>query len=438
VKLAALALSAAVAACHALPAFEAGAAAVEITPPVETWEDRNGNGRRDEAEPFHDLNANGRWDPVWMAGFDTGKAAAGVHDPLWARALVIRVGDRRAAIVALDLVGMLNFRVRAIRERIERELGIPSDHVILAFTHNHSGPDTLGLWGALPGLSGLDSQYLKFLEDRALEAVRAARDRLRPADISTAEAPIEGWIGDSRPPEIKNETATALLLREPAGAPIAILAGVACHPEGIGRKNRQITSDFPHGLRERLEREYPGALAIYVSSDLGSLQSPRPKKRSWEGIQEMGTAIADRAIEALRAAPRDVPRTLSARRIEFDFRLDNPIFRAAWKAGVFGKDPPGIREEGGIVLLRTDVTALRLGEIVLVTVPGELAPELGREARGLIHARHPWLIGLGNDEVGYIFRKEDWTRGEYEETMSLGPETGPTLMEQLRRLLSEF
>lgn len=417
-------------------AFLAGASAVEITPELERFEDRDGDGRRGKDEPFEDRNGNGKWDPVWMAGFDLNRPALDVHDPLWARALALRFGNRTVLLIACDLIGVLHHRARQIRNRIGRELGIPESHVILHSTHNHSGPDTLGLWGPLPLATGLSPDYLSRLENHCVEAARRAIESLRPARMACGHVRVPGWFRDSRKPVFIDERVGWMLFRGTDEKPIAIAAFAGCHPEGIGRKNRHLTSDFPHFFRRSLEKEFPGAVALFVASDLGALISPALKKKGWEGIEEMGRALAEALLPALRTADPQEPGRLVLRSAEFEFPMDNPWFRAGIQAGTFGPVHEGLRKEGDRYFLRSSVTAVRIGSALLVTVPGELAPELGQEISSMVPHHPVFLIGLGNDEVGYILRKEDWDPKQYEEKMSLGPETAPKLMEELRNLLA--
>ena len=56
--------------------FRAGAAAVDITPDGD----------------------------VWLAGFDPERRSDGVHDPLYARALVLQRGELNLVLVAIDAV----------------------------------------------------------------------------------------------------------------------------------------------------------------------------------------------------------------------------------------------------------------------------------------------------------------------------------------------
>ena len=79
--------------------------------------------------------------------------ATGVHDPLQARAAVLRHGGRKVALVSVDLVGFFYPNVVNVRDRL------PGFHyVLVSSTHNHEGPDTLGLWGASAFTSGTPSE----------------------------------------------------------------------------------------------------------------------------------------------------------------------------------------------------------------------------------------------------------------------------------------
>ena len=89
-------------------------------------------------------------------------------------------------------------------------------------------------------------------------------------------------------------------------------------------------------------------------------------------------------------------------------------------------------------MLRSEVVAVRMGGVAWVTVPGEALPEVGGEIRGLLEAPVGFVIGLGQDEIGYILPKEAFDPKKYEESMSLGPRTAPTLLDALKPLLKGF
>lgn len=178
-----------------------GAAKVAITPAVETWTDTDGNGAHNDDEPFDDLNGNGQWDGVWLAGFGNARAATSVHDDVWARALVLEQGDVSIGLLALDLVGFFHDDVLAIRQAA-RDAGLPFDHVVVATTHNHQGPDTMGIWGPATGISGYDAAYVQRLRERAVQALKEAHAAARPATLRFAQTEAPELVNDTRLPKV--------------------------------------------------------------------------------------------------------------------------------------------------------------------------------------------------------------------------------------------
>ena len=128
--------------------YRMGFAKQKITPTVtETWNDVDGDAhyREENGDTFNDTNGNGKFDAIWIAGFHNGKPAQGVHDDVWARAVVMDDGTTRMALVALDAVGFMYTDVVDIREMVPAELEI--DYVLIASTHTHESNDLIGIWG---------------------------------------------------------------------------------------------------------------------------------------------------------------------------------------------------------------------------------------------------------------------------------------------------
>ena len=266
-------------------------------------------------------------DPIFMAGFSNDRHATGVHDPLWGRGVVLESGDTKIAMVTLDVVGYFNNEVQTIRSLVDPARGF--DTIIVSSTHNHEGPDTMGLWGPDETTTGVDEGYLDFVNDAVVECVEQADDGLVPAAVKFATGDTLGaslgeeWpdlVADGKvleeltidlsffgmgivetegdPGPILNPSVPVMQLRRyvPArerfreilrwvfhGGPfpdlrplretLATVVNYASHPESLGSDNTLITSDFPHAMRETLEAIY-GGVAIYVSADLGVLQGP--------------------------------------------------------------------------------------------------------------------------------------------------------------------
>ena len=116
---------------------------------------------------------------VFLAGYAPNRPnTGGVHDDIWARALVVQVGNERIAIVVCDLLGLLRDDVQRIRQQVK---SVPPNRVMVLCTHVHSAPDTIGLWGPTPTQSGRDNEYVNFVIETVAKTVDEAASKLQPA-----------------------------------------------------------------------------------------------------------------------------------------------------------------------------------------------------------------------------------------------------------------
>jgi hypothetical protein len=249
----------------------------------------------------------------------------------------------------------------------------------------------------------------------------------------------EGRIVDAR------LTTMQFIKREPnAGNDYEVLATMvnfASHPESLGSGNRLITSDFPHFARERLEAEY-GGIAIWVTADLGVLQGPLDidvldpvtdlpaERRTFRFAEVHGTQLAERVIAAIDVDEDgdDAPAISFLRTTPVAVPLDNPFFRLGVAVGVLntrrslytdgmpdssvGKPFPAPFDWIPQALgddVHTEVGAMRIGNSSFAVVPTELDPQRGEVYReAMIGADHTFIIGLGNDHIGYHVPFDKW------------------------------
>ena len=124
---------------------------------------------------------------VYIAGFGHDRKATALHDPIMARAVVLAHEKQKIALVCVDVVGLFLPTVENVRAELP---GFA--YVLVSSTHNHEGPDTLGLWGSNPFVSGADPEYLKKVETGIVKAVKDAEAALKPV---TAKI---GTVGSTR------------------------------------------------------------------------------------------------------------------------------------------------------------------------------------------------------------------------------------------------
>src|SRR5688572_13043147 len=124
-----------------------------------------------------------------LAGYYEHRAAAGVHDDLYAKAIVIERDGVKVALVVCDLLTLPRNTIDEARRLIAERPGIPADRVMISATHTHTGPIVRGPSGEDP-LKGDDADqtvaYARALPERIARAVRDADARLVPAAASAA------------------------------------------------------------------------------------------------------------------------------------------------------------------------------------------------------------------------------------------------------------
>lgn len=212
---------------------------------------------------------------VYMAGYGQNRVATGVHDDLYARCLALGTGDQTLVVCAADLIGLFNDDVVKIREMVKVQAPQVT-HLIVASTHDHEGPDTMGLWGPGPLQSGIDENYMVWLRERiAQTAVEAARS-MQPARLTLGrdDHPLLALLqSDSRPPYVKDPYLFVMHLAAASNAkPIANLINWSDHPETLGGKNTEITADYPHWLCQYVQAHL-GGTAIFLNGSIGGLLS---------------------------------------------------------------------------------------------------------------------------------------------------------------------
>ena len=509
----------------------AGAAAVDITPPCfESWVDLDDDAEMDDGEDFLDCGCDricpddegytaadegegdGEFQAVWMAGFQNNRPAQGVRDPVWARSIVLEQDDLRIGIVTLDLVGWMHPEVESIREAAA-DLGF--DHITVLSTHTHEGPDTLGLWGRTETRSGFAPEYREFVVESAVDSLDEALADSREVgelvvgsvDGSTyAEIGILNVLQDKRDPKAVDVNLSAAILRDTGGETIATLAHFGNHPEAMADENGLITSDYVHAMREGLEdgveydaysRDGYGGVAIFLTGTVGGMMTPlgithtdpdgvERREYTFEKTDAIGRTKAEWAMDAIESGETVTDANLAFAQSVFELPVENWGFQAMFITGILTRDTYSYDDsipidDDNVPHVRTEIDLIRLGPIEILTLPGEVLPELavggydgsrigttlhdlvdesnefppdlslapeGPYWKEMLPGNHRWILNLANDEIGYIIppfqfeldEAQPWFEepggDHYEETRSLGIDTAPLLDAEIQELLA--
>lgn len=378
--------------------------------------------------------------PVYLAGFGNNRRAEFVHDDLTVRALSLHTNETTLVLCALDLVGFFRPDVQDVLASLkvsETFRGL-KPHVIIASTHTHHGPDTMGLWGKDDKTRGVDADYMASLKSKILDTILASLIDPKPATVKSTCIHVPGLAKNARDPEIVDDELTLAQFLDTEHCPLATLMVFPCHPEVLWEHNPHITADYPGYLRDEVER-VTGAPCIFFSGALGGMLTPDVQDHSFEEAEFMGKKLAGAGLKALASVSSEQLSIISFQKKEIQVKLTNILYKIAFMRKLL----PDVRVKGRVT---TEVNLIKIGDLWLATVPGEMLPKLGLALKTSLReagAKVPGVIGLANDELGYILPAEDFKYplnplnpgAHYEETNSISKEIGPKVMDAMRSLL---
>jgi neutral ceramidase len=362
------------------------------------------------------------------------RSVTGVRDPLRAGVLILDDGQTKAAIVTLDTIGAWENMVLEARRRIEAETGVLAANIMIAASHNHSGPafDEHRDWA-------MD------LLNRLADAAKEAANNMRTVSIGYGEDRIGFGINrrkviDGRAvlrlnPDGPNDPRVKVLRFDDGKSltPHAVLMHAVCHPCFFTWGDRG-SAPYPNGF-PKMSADYPGEAQSFVEMVYGQETSalflqgcagdirPNLPGYPYRCADEADIQWAGRDLGAAvtRALSQSVIREkLGQRESFYQIRVANELV-----------DLPGKEQS-----VRAELMAIKVGPFLFLTMPGEPMVEYGFKLEEAIADRAiPIVVGYANGNIGYIATAEAHTEGGYEPNQSpLKPEAEAIILAKLGEL----
>ena len=271
--------------------------------------------------------------PYPMSGYYFERLSTGLKDPLHAKALVLRQGDAAAAIVCCDLIVIATDLTDLVRERVEKETGIPGAHVMLAATHTHTGPDyTKELFQHVTGRKPASERepYVPRLVEGIVGAVKRADaaavevrawsgGALQGTPISfnrrflMADGSVRTWAkvdtpGAIRPAGPIDAEAGIVRFDGPDGKARAVLSSFALHLDTVG--GTEWSADFPFFVEREVRDALGGqVVSLFGNGCCGNINHVDPAKAEANKTDFIGSSLGKTIVAGLAGlAPLDAPR----------------------------------------------------------------------------------------------------------------------------------
>jgi len=395
--------------------LNAGAARRTVTPP--TW------------VPYLTSSGNGTCAPF-----------EGVHDDLHARALVLDDGAQAVAVLAVDSIGYDNAILgpgrdftRELRERVASATGLAEDALMLAATHAHSTPETIGLtpFRETPGVPEWVEAHL---EDLAATVVAAWHNRT-PVRAYAGKQQVQGVARYRRilleggsmsrrgalSPDARvaapcetDEDLSTLYLETEAGHPYAVLLNYTAHAV-IAMLLPPVSADYPGAAAACVEAALPGAVCLVTNGATGNVNTVHVTT-CFEDVEAVGQALGQGALETIARlkqgeALRESGIQVCSEAVILDARACPPLAEVE-EADASDRDLRVRRLARKLAEspIRAEVQLMGVGPVRWVGLPGEAFVETGL---ALKQAGASFVVGYANGWVGYLPIRRAYGEGGY-------------------------
>ena len=362
-------------------------------------------------------------------GVGPSRAASRKLGELTVRALVVENDGTRVAICSTDFLGFPGVLCDKVRLQVPE---IEPKNILIAATHNHSGPDCYG-FPDRSGKTAADIEYLNGVCKKLADAINEAVNKLQPANVKIATGKARGKIAyNYYADKLYDPRCDVIQFLDSEDKPLATFVNYACHPEVIGSGQGILSPDFVGPLYDRIEQR-AGGTGIFVNGALGGMvtadcRGPEGRDiQTWDECIRIGNLLADEALRIVADAPVEKEPRLFCGSTSVEFPVENQMLLAVVKASPLGFQ---LNEKGTIA---TQVNVVNLGNAQMLTIPGEALPNIGYYLKRNMHGTHNMLLGLTNDAFGYILTKVDFNsfeRYDYISRTSLGETMGEIFMDE--------
>ncbi|MHA1821450.1 MAG: neutral/alkaline non-lysosomal ceramidase N-terminal domain-containing protein [Promethearchaeota archaeon] len=386
----------------------------------------------------------------------------GTHDPLHAKAIIFNKEGSKVAICVVDVVGFEKNKIIEVKKRIQKDLGIDINNILISATHTHSGPRNIQLFG--PPWEGSDSIY-----NAVYEAVKKADNNYFKGKIEYGSGEIKGVSYNRRDfdehSKVVDYEAVVLKISDNNDQPRAVLYNFSNHCVVMNPHNLMITADWPYYTEVALKKHFadsrtkaPGEMNSGGSpasdgdgnnGNVGESQLPdidvfffqgtpgninpinvpmSNPDHTWDDVKEIGDKTAEGIIKVLNNMKElDVNSLLKGNSCDVMLEAEDED-----KAEIF-EFADVVKDDENRYFVSTYCQVLRIGKLLIYGIPGEAFSEIGVTLKQYAKSKGydiSMVIGYSNDYIGYYGPTEAYRTGGYEMLMmSLSENEGPQIIE---------
>lgn len=427
---------------------------------------------------FSSLVITPKEESVPLGGYRT-RLSTGVHDDIYVHTSYFCDGQEEILIISTDLISLYGTHVNRMRRAIRKQTGIVSENILICALHNHSSPDTLGLFGLKGFFSNtLKTSWFEKIQQKIVQSAIQAKQNARSGKIGIKQGliPDRLTINRRRPLRPNDYKLSVLRINNDQGEMKGVIVNYACHETTLNRKNTLITAEFPGYMIRKIQKNLPNTFVEFLNGPCGDINPNLfPQDRPYEEIdydyylfgtyfrfnelanyghtKRIGEKLADNVIKFSEEIQCEeihqiqvlkekliIPISFAYPNISMTNRLITlllktliPRFLLFYRRTNLAYSNFRIKKRKP--RLETEIQFIKINkDILIIAVPVELFNALGVEIIEKSPFKHTMIVTLANDYIGYVYPEEERDMGGYEvfgEANMSGIYAGPLLRRKI-------
>lgn len=404
------------------------------------------------------------WYGVNMPGGWSNRTVNFISDELHVRAIVLDDGTNTLAIATVDSCVVHRSVMDPGKARASAATGIPTENMLVAATHTHSGASCSYIKQSPP-----NPEYTEFVSRRIGDAITLAWQQRVPARIGWGSGSVPDEVHNRRwymkegtiPPNPFGETTDKVKMNpprasedliEPAGptdpevaflalestdgAPLALLANYSLHyVGGVKGVSADYFAVFADRIAELLDAEDTGFVATMSNGTSGDINNinfrePRKKQAPFEQINIVANKVAAEVYRAYGDLTFHDWVPLGAVQTEIDLGVRKPspeqVARARALLAKAKEEKRALKGSTEVMANCTvDLTtypdrvdlilqSLKIGDLGIAAIPCEVFAEMGLAIKAQSPFKQTFTMELANGYNGYLPTERQHALGGYE------------------------
>jgi Neutral/alkaline non-lysosomal ceramidase, N-terminal len=388
--------------------------------------------------------------PTLLGGYGAreSKPAEGIHDTIYAKALVFQWKGAKTALVTVDACSV---PINVVEESLQKAGvdGLNVDNTLMAASHSHAGLEGFSLdrrnIANNPFIGVFSEEMLDFTTTRIAQAIKQADAALQPVKVASGVVDVPGATNNRRGDTYTDDALTMLRVDDMSGNPLAVLVNFTAHGTIMTDKEMLISGGWAGQMQRTVEALVgEGVTCLYTNGAGGDLRPNGAKGGSrWEMAEEFGRRIGMSAAQLAQTLEPATVKTFAAK----SKRVQLPERKAAPDFLKIAGDEYGVSAEDMDMLISVmfpdtaPIYALRIDDFEMATFPGEPICQLGLSVKDALRAqgvKHPCVSSLTTDHIGYILTKDEYHESGYEVTASFyGDGLGKLMLDAVTALAED-